>query len=631
MQEVYLQEYTTEALSLFNKGKLNLKHNNYSLAAYYFQKLLCIDPQNFWAFRNLGKIATEYKLFPQAITYYQQAIDIVTFEHEAELNFIIADLAHLYLKTNAVEQAEQILLQRLETQAKCVFLHTSLAEVYENYTPALIQHSITAYKKALELKNLTWVQKKITQHQQLEYTAEISNLSLLLQGNWINLLQRECNLSNLNSVDQQQLYTILQKLPMHKFANINEFRIFLIQILMDDCELESISIQQQHKLSIALELCLKYLQTDPIATAYVYIQTLKLCKVLEQYQYNDAESIILKALLYYDTDVKVLVALLKLLIKQHQYLATQSVEQAQYQQILALIRLISSELISLDAQLFNKLDLDAIIMVHNEADKFQIKKFATIKKFLLNSSLKNEIIALNTLTQYKDLIQIDQWMTAFFDLIANYNPALLFDLEYYQQQAQLPKQLTIEQALAHYFTQGWQQRLAPHPMFDIDFIEQQLVNQQHLLNQPTLLSFLQFEKTANLIPNILINPIKLQAAVNVDKNLWLHYLSKGWQNNANISDFFDLEFYLTITKQSLNNFKIAPILDFCKTELIDCNRFFHTQFYFQQYKATLNGKIPLVHYLTEGVYLGYQAHPFIDSSNLTTSARLQQLKLTKQG
>lgn len=129
----------------------------------------------------------------------------------------------------------------------------------------------------------------------------------------------------------------------------------------------------------------------------------------------------------------------------------------------------------------------------------------------------------------------------------------------------------------HYFTEGWQQRLNPHPLFCVD---------SYLMARP----------------DVAVGELEPLA----------HYLSNGWKEGADPHPLFSIEYYLG-TRGDVAAAGIEPLMHYISDgwkEGSDPHPLFSASHYMaRRPDAVASGTDPLTHYLTTGWKENTDPHP----------------------
>jgi hypothetical protein len=262
-------------------------------------------------------------------------------------------------------------------------------------------------------------------------------------------------------------------------------------------------------------------------------------------------------------------------------------------------------------------------------------KFGTITNWLkIEGKLPSDKITLSRerlKTQNTEFINTQ--IAEFSQLVNNTSLTLLVDPTYYSSQAG-DNIDDLEQTLVHYFEKGYLAGLNLHPAFDISHIRYQLQKYDiDSTTEPLILLFFRYEIALSLSPNPLFDPnfYRQNAGIALNTSPWLHYISGGWQDIHEISDFLDTNYFMErIPPYSAA--ALPPLIHlFCKAPLGEANQLFHAQFYYECYKNHLDGKPPLVHYLSEGVFQGFAPNPFFQPAGKSVQERIDYIKLSKRG
>lgn len=670
LKELYLKFAESNLENLYQKGRFHLDKKNFELANFYFKQMVNIQPQHFWATVHLADIATENGLYSIAMTGYQKALTLTKLP--TEICTVNCSLASVFISMELFDFAEHHYLQSLAQYPEHIFFYTGLAKLYKTYQPDAIEKIAELYQKAQVLApHLNWIetelktyQNKISKKTELgikEPNLKPSAFQLYLQGSWLDLfIQEDAAIPLLNSHIRREIINSLKALPQDAFIDLSLFYRHVADYLTQGFIIEEEVFNDIDQLKAAAIFLSRAIKTSIAPDAALYIQTFNILIFLDQF--TEAEPLILQALLNHSDQADLLLTIARLMYKKSQKtdkslkildlkiaqlagdqskLTTTSTEngikisqlRTEKEQLIAdkisalsASRLLFGEAVSIAPEKLTEQDWTNLINIHDQANQNKAKKFTDLNHYLLESAVAKQAQALNINTP--SLAQVDIWLHELSVLLNDFSIEVFFDLAYYCKQTKLwfP---TADTALTHYFTTGWKHNISVHPSFDSDYVRQQLQQRDKPSSAPELLLFLRYERELELVANVLFNAQRLAANTPAELGSpWLHYLAGGWQTLANPSDFFDTELYLETGAYSENGKIDSALVHFLKHDVTkECNRLFHTQFYLKHYHASLNGKPPIVHYLTEGAYRGYLPNPFYEMSNETGSNRIDYLKL----
>ncbi len=669
LTEVYLKFVQEDVESLYQKGRFHFDNKNFELANFYFGQILKKQPQHFWAAVDLAQVAVEQKLFIKAVTNYRHALTLAKSPNQiCSVNY---GLASVFVAMGLFDLAEHHYLQNLAEYPEHVYFYTGLAELYKSYRPDAIERIIELYQQALALApHLTWIETELKIHQGQaaqkpgldveKKTTKPSVFQLYLQGLWVELFSQEITAQSvLNGYTGKEIIKSLKTLPPDAFSDLNGFYLYIADYLIKDFVIDQ-PFDDFDRLNAASIFLLRAINSSVIPDAALYIKTLTVLSFLNRFA--EAEPIALQALLNYGDQAELLLATAKLAhekckkidatlksvdLKITQLLgdpskvaATLSANEVKIAQLrtektqltaekvsaLGASRLLFGEAASIAPEKLSEQDWSGLMSIHDQANRHKAKKFTNLNKFLLESAVAKQALALNTDTAA--LAPVDAWLHELSTLLGHFSVETFFDLAYYGKQTGLWF-ATVDMALCHYFIKGRHHNFSIHPSFDSGYVRQQLQSKGKASSAPELLLFLRYERELALAANVLFNAQRLIAQTPDEiGSPWLHYLAGGRQSLANPSDFFDTELYLTTGTYSKSETTESALVHFLKDDSTkNCNRLFHTQFYLKHYQASLNGKPPIVHYLTEGAYRGYRPNPFCDLSNKSGSDRIDYLKL----
>ncbi len=666
LKTLYLKFIHENVESLYQKGRFHIDNKNFELANFYFGQILKKHPQHFWATVHLAQIAAEQKLFTKAVASYQKALTLA--KSPDQICSVNYGLASVFVDMGLFDLAEQHYLQNLAQYPKHVFFHTGLAELYKLYQPDAIEKIAELYQKALALApHLSWIeaelkasQSSIDKKPEIAAEKKAGTFQLFLQGAWLELLAQESTVQPLlKGHANKEIIAALKALAQDAFTDLSSFYRYIADHLTKDFVVGEL-FDDIDRLTAASVFLLKAIKTSVTPDAGLYIQTLNVLSFLGRF--IEAEPIALQALLSYGDQAELLLAtarlahekyknidnilksldlkITQLIGDQSKVTATATANEVKISQLraekdqlmtekisaLGVSRLLFGEAVSIAPEKLAEQDWSNLVNIHNQANQHKAKKFTNLNKFLLESAVAKQAQALNINTDA--LAQVDAWLHELSILLGDFSVEVFFDLAYYSKQTQLWFS-TIDRALTHYFTKGWLDNVAIHPSFDNEYVRRQLQGRNKPSSAPELLLFLRYERELALTANVLFNAQRLIANTPDEVGSpWLHYLAGGWQTLANPSDFFDTELYLATGTYSETETTESALVHFLRTDTSkDCNRLFHTQFYLKHYQASLNGKAPIVHYLTEGAYRGYLPNPFCELSNKNGSERIDYLKL----
>lgn len=669
LTEVYLKFVQEDVESLYQKGRFHFDNKNFELANFYFGQILKKQPQHFWAAVDLAQVAVEQKLFIKAVTNYRHALTLAKSPNQiCSVNY---GLASVFVAMGLFDLAEHHYLQNLAEYPEHVYFYTGLAELYKSYRADPIERIIELYQQALALApHLTWIETELKIHQGQaaqkagldveKKTTKPSVFQLYLQGLWVELFSQEITAQSvLNGYTGKEIIKSLKALPHDAFTDLNGFYLYIADYLTKDFVIDQ-PFDDFDRLNAASIFLLRAINSSVIPDAALYIKTLTVLSFLNRFA--EAEPIALQALLNYGDQAELLLATAKLAhekckkidatlksvdLKITQLLgdpskvaATLSANEVKIAQlrtektqltaekvsVLGASRLLFGEAASIAPEKLSEQDWSCLVSIHDQANRHKAKKFTGLNSFLLESAVAKQALALNTDTAA--LAPVDAWLHELSTLLGHFSVETFFDLAYYCKQTGLWF-ATVDMALSHYFIKGRHHNVSIHPSFDSGYVRQQLQSRDKASSAPELLLFLRYERELALVANVLFNAQRLIAQTPDEiGSPWLHYLAGGWQSLANPSDFFDTEWYLTTGTYSKSETTESVLVHFLKDDSTkNCNRLFHTQFYLKHYQASLNGKAPIVHYLTEGAYRGYRPNPFCDLSNKSGSDRIDYLKL----
>lgn len=669
LTEVYLKFVQEDVESLYQKGRFHFDNKNFELANFYFGQILKKQPQHFWAAVDLAQVAVEQKLFIKAVTNYRHALTLAKSPNQiCSVNY---GLASVFVAMGLFDLAEHHYLQNLAEYPEHVYFYTGLAELYKSYRADPIERIIELYQQALALApHLTWIETELKIHQGQaaqkagldveKKTTKPSVFQLYLQGLWVELFSQEITAQSvLNGYTGKEIIKSLKALPHDAFTDLNGFYLYIADYLTKDFVIDQ-PFDDFDRLNAASIFLLRAINSSVIPDAALYIKTLTVLSFLNRFA--EAEPIALQALLNYGDQAELLLATAKLAhekckkidatlksvdLKITQLLgdpskvaATLSANEVKIAQlrtektqltaekvsVLGASRLLFGEAASIAPEKLSEQDWSCLVSIHDQANRHKAKKFTGLNSFLLESAVAKQALALSTDTAA--LAPVDAWLHELSTLLGHFSVETFFDLAYYCKQTGLWF-ATVDMALSHYFIKGRHHNVSIHPSFDSGYVRQQLQSRDKASSAPELLLFLRYERELALVANVLFNAQRLIAQTPDEiGSPWLHYLAGGWQSLANPSDFFDTEWYLTTGTYSKSEKTESALVHFLKDDSTkNCNRLFHTQFYLKHYQASLNGKAPIVHYLTEGAYRGYRPNPFCDLSNKSGSDRIDYLKL----
>jgi hypothetical protein len=270
-----------------------------------------------------------------------------------------------------------------------------------------------------------------------------------------------------------------------------------------------------------------------------------------------------------------------------------------------------------------------IELIHDTANAAKAGKLGSVEEWLAEAQSQRGVARRTANADTAEIVRLTGWLREFFELLGHHLPGQLVDLDHYRHRAGIWFQ-DMDEAILHYFEQGWKARISSHPAFDESCVRRQL--QEHRIDsssEPPALLFLRHERALGLAPNTLFDPaVYLSGLTESPERPWFHYLEGGWQQNPNISPYFDAVRFRDQVRRKPEDALLSPLMFFLtRNTFLDVNGLFHAGFYDSRYRDSVKDMAPLAHYLSEGVYLGYQPNPFFVPQGKTARERLDYLKI----
>lgn len=630
-REIYNLQDSQDLSAIMLKAVYHIKNKNIEIAEYYLREALNSEAQHFWALQELANLALENGNLHEAVELYRQA-SIAAGPSEELRAYAECGLGRALFSMGDFESAENIYLQCISQFPSYIFSYTGLADVYESSDPLAIEKIIPLYEQAKQFApDNKWINANLEKYKAQEFkfarnapTAKNNSLqqgallgrssfSLCSEGRWEALFERECAQQVQNKTYRQKIITNkLKSLPRDAFQDLGAFYLFVAREIIQGMNLE-LSSALRMDLELAAACYFHVLEYNLNPSVDIYLETLELLHALGEYE--KAESIILRALSLFPESPSLLLLAARIMEKCELY---------------GEARFLYGEYAKTKSTAIDEDVLQEIVTVHGKASKAKAKKFRNLEEFLGGLVKEAKSNQAPSLVTAKEKRKIDGWLTEFFQLIGGFSIEHLFDIEHYQKQTK--KWIASEeQAVIDYFVSGWNGAISVHPAIDDAFIRRQLVVQGKMNAAPLVLLYLRNENQLKLVPNAMVDPVRLHSQdTNVTGSAWLNFVTGKWPFNAtSISPFFDSEYYLERTSSRDLEKLGSPLVNFLnKDSLSDCNRLFHTGYYIKRYDNLLNGKIPILHYLAEGAYLGCLPNPFCDLSSKSGQERIDYLKIS---
>ncbi|CTQ32730.1 glycosyltransferase [Jannaschia rubra] len=175
--------------------------------------------------------------------------------------------------------------------------------------------------------------------------------------------------------------------------------------------------------------------------------------------------------------------------------------------------------------------------------------------------------------------------------------------------------------LAHYLSDGWRERRAPHPVFDAEWYAAQVaagLPGEDIDGKEALSHYLSRGWRAVLSPHPLFDPawylMRHAEVLAADADPWLHYLREGWKSGCRPAPLFDLEWYLD-RHPDLRLADVEPFGYYLQTgwrEGRSPHPLFDAEWYRRRY-ADIDGCDAWRHYVETGWKEGRSPHPLFDA------------------
>lgn len=639
---------------LVARAKLFLDKGRVDLAEHLYRSALTADPHQFWASMGLAQVCTRAERFEEACLHYRQAI--ADAQTPVDLTYARTGLASSLAGLGELTQAEEIFEQVIREAPDYPYSYTGLALVYETLPKPPWEKIVALCEEALKLVpgEALWIKPKLVNAQ-----ARIAHLAMLVEGEsgesgenelevaqlrqdqdaaQFQILFRRGKLSTIlesHLRDQplpyvlllRQLFEQVNAAPPDRFASLQEFLLFAADFLAGVSRAGDVG-QQNVDLELAKRFYELSLEGKGKGLVAAHLGLLKV--MLRSRKFERAEPAVVRAVSEAGDDPAIVAvsaevmqaidrpAIARLLAARALELSPQPVVEGA----------LADDPLLTEAELANK-GWQNLELIHDTANNARVAKLVSVEDWLATMpAIRNDDLKA-TAKDIADIELLDTQIREFFALMGAHNVSLLVDLDYYRQRSGI-WHADIDEALLHYFEKGWKANLSTHAAFDVTHLRRQL--QQHRVessSEPPLLLFLRHEDALGLSPNVLFEPSLYKAGLTeVPQHPWFHYLEGGWQQNANISPYFDMTRFRKQVRRKPADALLPPLIYyFTRDTFVDVNSLFHAGYYDTRYREYVKDMAPLAHFLSEGAFLGLQPNPFYVPQGKTVQERLDYLKI----
>ena len=441
-----------------------------------------------------------------------------------------------------------------------------------------------------------------------------STFSLFSEGRLEDVFEQVCAKQTGNKTFRQKnISQKLRSLPAGQFKDLGEFHLFVARELLDGIDLDAtVPLTADSKLAATSYLAAIDCSLEPSVTCFR--EAISLLHASKDYE--AAEKIVLKAVSKFPEDEGVLLAGARLFAAKKKYSPARFLYGAYAKS--------SPGAIAAEA-------LVDIAILHDHAYQERAYKIKDLEDFFSCferiGDITNRESSVSAIETKK---KADKWVAEFYELLGNFPVQHLFDVDYYQEQTTRVI-ASEEQAVLDYFHHGWNEGLSTHRAIDDGYVRRQLISAGKMQPFPLLLLYLRDEVSLKLVPNALVDPERLHTAFSgkAATSPWLSFIGNKKQGMPSISAYFDADYYLEKTRTWSPKLSVAPLFYFLTKDFgTDCNRLFHTGFYAYHYQYLLKGQAPILHYLSEGAYMGCLPNPFCELNLKSGNERNNYLKLT---